>query len=463
MSRLKEKLARLHGKTNIEIDRIEQQKESSKTEVNIAETTGYINGEVVDETTGDINSEASDDIIYSFDDPVSKLLSENNIGLYTNEFGSFLLKRTSYSLTFQHGVYTLGQLQSIAPFLNRFFAETHNGTINTTELLFFDLETTGLGTGTGNIPFMVGLGYFKENVYIVEQAVIRHAAEERAMLAYLHRLTSSFTYLITYNGKTFDWPLTVNRYVLNGMREEIWQPQHIDLLHPSRSIWRNTLQSCKLSHIEEARLGITRIDDLPGSEAPDRYFKYLADGDPTHILPVYEHNRLDMLTLVSLLTRFGYLLSDSDVKSVIQLPNEPEEMIRTGLWLEKMGLMTYCEELFTVAIAMPVIYAPTLYKLSLRDKQSGNIDRAIYLWEKIINSDTVSFQAKLDCCIQLAIYYEHKRKQFALAIHYTSMAIQFIKDLINEASESKKREAIIKNQLKELEKRLERLSKKANK
>jgi len=434
MSRLKEKLARLHGKTNAEVDTKDKHKQSRESE----------------------------DIVYSFDDPFAKQLGENKIGLFTNEFGSFLLKRTIYSFSHQHGMYELSQLHAIVPYLSRFFSTSQSITIDPSEILFFDLETTGLGTGTGNIPFMIGLAYFTEDVFIVEQLVIRHAAEERAMLAYLHRFTSAYKYLVTYNGKTFDWPLIINRYVLNGMREEIWQPQHIDLLHPSRSIWRNTLESCKLSYIEEARLGITRLDDLPGSEAPDRYFKYLADSNPTHLLPVYEHNKLDMLTLVSLLIRFGYLLSDLDVQTIIQLPNEPEEMIRTGLWLEKMGLTTYREELFNVAIAMPVSYAPTLYKLSLRDKQTGNVDRAIYLWEKIINSHTVNLQTNIDCCVQLAIYYEHKCKQYEKAKNYTEMAMRYVNDLRLEANEVKKREATFKKQVNELEKRLLRINKKLN-
>ncbi|MFD2506685.1 hypothetical protein ACFSS9_19420 [Paenibacillus septentrionalis] len=42
-------------------------------------------------------------------------------------------------------------------------------------------------------------------------------------MLYLHRLTASFTHLVTYNGKSFDCPLLHSRYVLNGMRETIWE------------------------------------------------------------------------------------------------------------------------------------------------------------------------------------------------------------------------------------------------
>src|SRR5690606_34015679 len=221
------------------------------------------------------------------------------------------------------------------------------------QFLFLDLETTGLGSGTGNIPFMVGLAFWENEQFVVQQALIRHPAEERAMLAYLHRLTAHFSHLVTYNGKSFDWPLLHSRYMLNGMRETIWQPLHIDLLHPSRAIWPNTLESCTLSHIEKMRLGIIRADDLPGSEAPARYFNFLSSGDPSELEDVYKHNEIDMMSLVTLAIRFGHLLSNEDVRTIVQQPSEPEELVRTGLWLEKMGRFLYSKQLFQLAAHIP--------------------------------------------------------------------------------------------------------------
>ncbi len=177
------------------------------------------------------------------------------------------------------------------------------------KVLFLDLETTGLGVGTGNVPFMVGLAYSKDGTFYVEQMLIRHPAEERAMIAYLTEKLPSYTHLVTYNGRTFDWPVLHNRFILNGFRHFTWEPIHIDLLHPSRSVWRNTLTSCKLSHVEEERLGITRTDDVPGSLAPAIYFQYLADGHPEPLLGVFQHNETDMLSLACLAIRFGHLLN----------------------------------------------------------------------------------------------------------------------------------------------------------
>lgn len=463
MNRLREKLARLHGKsTQVELEtQTTDSTNSNNSDTLSQEAINSHNENVSNNIDAHFNRQIGTFALH-FDDPFSEVYKENEIGLFTNEFGSFLLKRMVYPIAHFHGMYKLKQLREMSPFLARFFPEESHKNMDIEQVMFFDLETTGLGTGTGNIPFMVGFAYFLGEHYIVEQAVIRHVAEERALLAYLHRLSEKYKYLVTYNGKTFDWPLMVNRYIMNGMREEIWQPEHIDLLHPSRFIWRNALESCKLSHIEEVRLSITRVDDLPGSEAPDRYFKYLADFNPEHLIPVFKHNELDMLTLVSLSTRFAYLLSDQDVKQIIQLPHDPEEMIRTGLWLEKMGLTNQCESLFHIAAQLPLHYAPTLYKLSLRDKQIGNEERAIFLWEKIIESDHLDLRAKVDCCIQLAMYYEHKQKQLLEALSISELAETYISEQAFKRDITNKKEMITKTQIEDIKKRLLRLRKKVN-
>lgn len=343
-----------------------------------------------------------------------------DVGIYRNEYGSFLLRSHQYDASHFHGMHQLGEWSDVALHLNAFYPEHH---ADNNQFLFLDLETTGLGVGAGNIPFMIGLAFWQNNVLIVQQALIRHPAEERAMLAYLHELTKQYSHLITYNGKSFDWPLLHSRFVMNGMRLAIWEPLHIDLLHPSRSLWRNTLESCRLSHIEEMRLGITREDDVPGSEAPRLYFEFLADGNPTILTGVYEHNEIDMLSLVSLATRFGHLLSDTEITQYVQQPTEPEEMVRTGLWLEKMGLTTYSEQLYGMATHVPTTASNTLMLLAMRDKKQHQLERAMLLWKRIVGHiGQYPQRDEIDAAIELSMYYEHKMKQLDEAYHYASIA-----------------------------------------
>ncbi|MFX3635251.1 MAG: ribonuclease H-like domain-containing protein [Candidatus Pristimantibacillus sp.] len=342
------------------------------------------------------------------------------VKLHYNERGSFLLRKVTYGSDYQHGIHRLGELQRAAGGLTAF----HQEQLQAEQLLFLDLETTGLGVGAGNVPFMVGLAYWLNGEFIVEQTLIRHPAEERAMLAYIHVKLAEYRYLVTYNGKTFDWPVMQNRFILNGYGSGFWQPLHLDFLHPSRSIWRNTLTSCRLSHVEEERLGIERVDDVPGSLAPQLYFQYLAEGDPEPLEGVFRHNEIDMLSLACLTIRFGHLLLEREGSYVLPLPTEPEELVRTGLWLEKMGHSEQAERMFTAAERSEHSSVSTLIMLAARDKKAGNWQRAVVLWQKAVQHPAKYGATVNSAYIELAMYYEHKLKDYDSALQYATEALE---------------------------------------
>ncbi|QHW35363.1 hypothetical protein GZH47_29460 [Paenibacillus rhizovicinus] len=374
--------------------------------------------------------------------------------------GDFLVRESRYPLSHRHGVHGLEELLEALPALAAFdefgnvrgkgdrpsqrsgigdtkIEATENedtatedaatevgiGEDNRMNPLFLDLETTGLGVGAGNLPFMVGLAYMREETFIVEQMLIRHPAEERAMIGYLSTLLPKFTHLVTYNGRTFDWPVLYNRFILHGYRSFDWQPVHIDLLHPSRSVWRNTLVSCRLSHVEEERLGIKRDDDVPGSLAPAIYFQYLADGNPEPLHGVFKHNEIDMLSLAALAIRFGHFLGGG-VGSRIPVPEEAEEILRTGLWLERMGRPELAEPLYARFTAHPRPTAKCLCLLAERDKKCGNWQRAVLLWQKAVLLTGETSRPDYEAHIELAMYYEHKTKELEQALQLAEQALE---------------------------------------
>ncbi|SFF09747.1 hypothetical protein SAMN05216378_5095 [Paenibacillus catalpae] len=352
---------------------------------------------------------------------LSEEWSSMGVKLLHNEAGSFLIRRKSYSALHKHGIHCLGELPAAACGLSAF----HEAPVAPEELMYLDLETTGLGVGTGNVPFMVGLAYWIGEELIVEQAVIRHPAEERAMLYYLNSKLGSYRYLVSYNGKSFDWPVMQTRFIMNGYNRKLWEPLHLDFLHPSRSIWKNTLASLRLSHVEEERLGIERIDDVPGSLAPQLYFQFLADGNPEPLRGVYQHNEIDMLSLVCLSIRFGHLLNGA-MEGCYQLPmpEESEELIRTGLWLEKMGHGDRAELMFQAALAAERTASSTLNMLAARDKKAGNWQRAVLLWQKAVMQSVQPGSAGMNASVELAMYYEHKLKDYDSALSYVSEALE---------------------------------------
>ena len=336
---------------------------------------------------------------------------------YEGEF--FLRRRMRYPLHYAHGDQQLSELLSSVPELAAF----HPGLVppRPEDLLFLDLETTGLGAGTGTIPFMVGMGYMEETCFVIEQLFIRHPAEERAMLGYLYSWLQSRRYLATYNGKTFDWPALSGRYVMHGYRQGLPVPLHFDFLHPSRSLWRQTLDSCKLSRVEEAKLGIRREDDVPGSMAPALYYQYLADRDPQPLEAVFRHNEIDMLSLAALAIRYGKLLSGA-LGGELPYPQQPEELLRTGLWLEKMGRTEDAEILYTRLMDPAVPPGDWYLLLAARDKKVGNWERAVVLWQKAAEAAEQSASSVTEAHIELAMYHEHRSKDLPMALYYAKLA-----------------------------------------
>jgi len=346
------------------------------------------------------------------------------VGLEENEVGPFLLRRIAYPLPYRHGKHELGELLARAGRLHP-IAERQNGSsgpIDPYRLLFLDTETTGLGVGAGNVPFMVGFGYYAGSAFIVEQALIRHPGEERAMLTYLLDRMKDKTHIVSYNGRTFDWPVLANRFILNGWRKSGQSPGHLDFLHPSRALWRKTLPSCRLGAVEEARLGVRREDDVPGSLAPTLYFQFLSDGNPEHLHGVYAHNEKDILTLASLAVHFGRLLDgEGDEEAIL----ESEELFRTAAWLEQHGLTEVAEQLFErLAEREEAGEAGWSLPLAARYKKAGRFERALPLWRKFAETAESAAAPAVEAHIELAMYYEHRDKQLLTALTYAERALE---------------------------------------
>ncbi|MFD0587048.1 ribonuclease H-like domain-containing protein [Paenibacillus sp. GCM10027627] len=413
MSRLKERMGRLRGSSV----------SASGNSASLNEGSGHIEEALADSQRDEATSQEGHDFIESNDtEMLHPAWSGFGVKLAQNEWGQYLVRKTAYPLAHCHGTHAIGELTAAASGLIEFHPNEEG--VAPEGVLYLDLETTGLGVGAGNVPFMIGIGYLEGDFFVIEQTLIRHPAEEYAMLHDLRRKLRNYTFLATYNGKTFDWPLVQNRFIMNGIDRKPWQPLHLDFLHPSRSIWRNTLTSCKLSHIEEERLGISREDDVPGSLAPQLYFQFLADGDPSPLEGVFKHNESDLLSLACLSIRFGYLLQEG-IFDRIPYPTEAEELVRTGLWLEKMGKGRLSELLFALVCKMEDADPSPLLRLASRDKKAGNWERAVLLWQKadLLSRGHPASEAK-EACIELAMYYEHRIKDLPQALAYATEALQ---------------------------------------
>ena len=180
--------------------------------------------------------------------------------------------------------------------------------IDLSRMLMLDTETTGLAGGAGTVPFLIGLSYFSEGALRVEQLFLRNLGEEAPLLHALAQRISNASCVVSYNGKTFDWPLLRNRFILNRIPAPRLPP-HLDLLHCARRLWKSRMEAVRLIDVEQQMLGFYRNDDVDGSEIPALYMSYLRGEDPAPILGVLKHNELDVIALPAMLGVMGTSLS----------------------------------------------------------------------------------------------------------------------------------------------------------
>lgn len=171
-------------------------------------------------------------------------------------------------------------------------------------LLCLDTETTGLGTAAGTLPFLVGIGRWSGEIFSVRQLFLADQSDEPAFLAALAREIPADAWLVTYNGRSFDWPLLVTRYRLQRQAPPPLAG-HLDLLPVARQLWRHRLEDARLASVERGVVGVLRHGDLSGALIPERYFAYLRTGRGSLLRDVADHNRQDVASLGRLLVELA--------------------------------------------------------------------------------------------------------------------------------------------------------------
>lgn len=168
--------------------------------------------------------------------------------------------------------------------------------------VFLDIETSGLSAGAGSVAFLIGVGVpviDRGGAAAIEvtQLFLNELGYEDSLIDAFEELLSPIPepQYVTYNGASFDVPVLRTRYVLN--RRRFPEHPHLDLLHITRRLYARKIGGCSLGAVEAAVLRRPRIDDISGSEAPERYLSYLETRDNATIQPVILHHVRDIAHL----------------------------------------------------------------------------------------------------------------------------------------------------------------------
>ena len=329
-----------------------------------------------------------------------------------------------YSLDHQHGDDRLADLLRFTPAATAPFVQDERlAQHDFRDFLFLDTETTGLA-GAGTLAFMVGVGFFEQNSqadrFVVRQYFLRDHGDEPALLLLLEELLAQKAGLVTFNGRTFDLPLLESRFLMNRMPTDLRDRPHLDLLQPARRLWRNRLGSCALSSLEGSLLGLRRSqDDVPGWLIPGLYNSYLRSGDARELVRVFYHNKIDMVSMVTLAARVARQLSQPDPA------DHPIDLFSLGKWQADLGLVTDAEQNFRLAAQgdLPLaLYHQNLHHLALLLKRNGRSLEAIPVWQQVA---ATSFE-DVTAHVELAKYYEWQTKELQQAAQWTERALDLV-------------------------------------
>ena len=326
-----------------------------------------------------------------------------------NDHGYAFINRLRQPLSQPHGLADMERILQFSPLFDSIM-EMHIGKKEDT--LAFDTETSGLSNGSGSFIFMMGLGYFEEDNYIVDQLILPDLSAESAFLRQTELIFSRYPVLLSYNGKSFDIPMLQSRLNFHLFPDFTKSITHIDLLNLTRRYWKHSLGSVRLANIEQYILSLQRGDEeVPGYLAPELYRDFLRDGDAEHISGVAYHNQIDVVSL----SAFLLYLNDLAVRG----ESDPAVMVGSGM--HEPALLRHNLSFFSGKIISEIDGFTDKEKKSIASGflKSGETEKALPILENL------AARGDLDAASKLMKYYL-KTKDREKFEQYKTMVIRLI-------------------------------------
>jgi uncharacterized protein YprB with RNaseH-like and TPR domain len=264
--------------------------------------------------------------------------------------------------------------------------------------VYIDTETTGLSGGSGTLAFLIGIAVVENDAIELSQFLMTRFAAEAASLSAFAETLSPNDQLVSYNGKSYDLPLLITRFRMQAMQHPFDGLPHLDLLHPVRRLFSRRWADCRLISLEQNLLGFSRVDDLPGSEAPAAWFSYIRSGQGAQLIKVVEHNQQDIVSLA---------VTHSVLTQAIAQPQAFNvDLYALARWLSESSeddarelLQSHADELCDDGKRL----------LGQLARRAGHWPQAIAIWEALAAAGCT------DSLERLAKYHEHISKDLAAA------------------------------------------------
>lgn len=349
--------------------------------------------------------------------------TEQGLTRIDNDYGVLFERVIEYPFHTQHGNYRLNELFEVLTEWEEYDDHPFKMTEDE-QIVFFDTETTGL-KGTGTHIFLLGFLTIEPTCFKLTQYVLADPSNEVALL-FESKLWQGGKTFVSYNGKSFDWPMVETRWTLNRQHlPPLKSPRQIDLLHSTKRLWKNDLQQMKLTKVEQQKLGFMRQGDIPGFLAPVIYLDAVKSGEAGSLMKVLHHNEWDLLSLITLYIHSSKLLFDQ------QLQESATTFTNIGKWHQHTKHLAASEKVLNHVITNfeEDEAATAQYILAFELKKQQKYESSASAFLRALSY--LPLREQLNSYEQLAIIYEHKIKDLQQAYKMTIRGLEMI-DTMNE-------------------------------
>ena len=185
-------------------------------------------------------------------------------------------------------------------------------------------------------------------------------------------------------------------------------------------MWKLRLESCRLVELENQILGVEREGDLPGEMIPYVYFEYLRTKQALRLVPIFHHNAIDILTLACLTGIVPYAY-----RSPHEAPlAHGADWVGLARWLLKAERHQEALGLLRRAVGLGLsddLLFKTLWEIAMIEKRLGSDPFALAAFTELASVRNPHRVAALE---ELAKYYEHRERNYAMALEFTQAALE---------------------------------------
>ena len=339
----------------------------------------------------------------------------------SEDFG-FYLARQDFPLDTQHGNLTLGDgLNVEGRHISLSAADDELADFDPRKAVFIDTETTGLMGGTGTVAFLIGVGYFIDDVFRLDQCFMRDYDDEEPMLEYLDALFKNADTVVSFNGKSFDVPLMRTRFITNRVPYRLEGKLHFDLVHASRRFWKQRLGDCSLGNIEQEIMGIQRHGDVPSYMIPQLWLDYVYSRDARELKGVFYHHQMDILSLAALTGHLSQCIDQPDGEG-FEHHEDRLSLMRIHFKQKKYNEVLQLSDKLLSELTQTGLRHECFHMCAMAAKRSDAWVSMETFWKQCLTE----FPRDISARIELAKHYEHRAKDLPKAAKLCEDALAYI-------------------------------------